>query len=152
MSKEQNENINWYDIWMKQSKNFYETSEKNLKELFANNTQMNPEEQMKLIQHWSDTLKNQWSHIQLNEQQKAYETYWKMINKMCLEANDRLVQKWMENIKENNPIKNTHDLYALWLDCCNEVYKKFMHSDAYQEAYGNMFNAAIDFWKKAFYK
>lgn len=155
MTKKNDEQVfenNWYDIWMKQSKDFYETAEKNFKDLFSKNTQVNPDEHIKLIHHWLDALKNQWANTHLNEQQKAYETYWKMMNKMCFDASDMLVQQWVKRVKENNPIKNTHDLYELWLNCCNDIYKKAINSHSYQDAYGDMLNAAIHFWKSALNK
>jgi hypothetical protein len=110
---------------------------------------MNPEDHMKVIHQWSENLKKQWNMTQLTEQQKVYENYWKMVHKMYVDAADMLVQQWTQRTKENNPVQNTHDLYSLWLQCCNTIYKQAMHSHSYQEAYGDMMNATINFWKSA---
>lgn len=141
----------WYDLWMKQSKEFFESANNNLKNMFDQEKEsyLNPEEHIKQIQEWLETLKNQWQFIQLNEQQKAYETYWKMMNKMCAEASDMMLSEWMKKTREHQPIKNIHELYELWLNCCNEIYTKAMHSKSYQEAYGEFMNAALKFWKSA---
>jgi hypothetical protein len=154
MSKNKEENTfdfnaNWYELWMKQSKEFFDSADKNLKGMFTQGSQVNPEEHMKQINLWMETLKNQWQFTQLNEQQKAYENYWRMLSKMCTDASDMMLQQWTQRSKENNPIKNIRELYELWLACCNEIYTKAMHSKSYQEAYGEFMNAAIHFWKSA---
>ncbi|MBX3708500.1 MAG: hypothetical protein KIT56_02370 [Gammaproteobacteria bacterium] len=140
---------NWYDIWMTQSREFFESANKNLKDIFAMGAAANPEEHMKQINLWLETLKNQWKFTQFNEQQKAYEDYWKIMEKMYVDASHMMVQQWMQRTKEKSPIGNIRELYELWLYCCNEVYTKSMHSKSYQEAYGEFLNAAIHFWKSA---
>jgi hypothetical protein len=154
MSKDKNKDkfnfdTGWYELWMKQSREFYDSAEKNLKEMFAPGASANPEENMKLVNQWLDSLKQQWQSAQLGEQQKAFENYWKMMMKMCMDATDMLVQQWTQRARENQPVKSVRELYDLWLNCCNEVYSKSMHSKSYQEAYGEFMNAAIHFWKSA---
>jgi hypothetical protein len=140
---------NWYDLWMKQSKEFFDTADKNLKDLFNKSTFPNPEDHLKQIQKWLDALKTQWQFTQLTDQQKMYENYWKMMSKMCSDASDMLVGQWIKRNREQDPIKNTRELYELWLNCCQEVYEKAMHSAAYQKAYGDFMNAALKYWKSA---
>jgi hypothetical protein len=154
MSKEKDKfdfNQNWYDVWMKQSKEFFDTAEKNLKGVF-NQDNLNPQDHMKQINDWMETLKNKWQAMHLDEQQKAYINYWNAMSKMSMDANEMMLKLWMQRSKEHNPIKNIPELYELWLNCCNEVYKNAMHSKSYQEAYGEFMNAAIQFWKSALNK
>ena len=143
---------NWYELWMKQSKEFYDSAEKNLKDIFSPGISTNPEDHMKLINQWLNLLKSQWQMEQFSEQQKALETYWKMMLKMNIDASDMMVQQWRQRSKDNNPINNIHELYNLWLNCCHEVYKNAMHSKPYQDTDGEFMNAAIHFWKSALSK
>lgn len=141
--------LNWYDLWMKQSKEFFTTADKNLHDIFHGDTFPNPEDHLKQIYKWLDALKNQWQFTQIKDQQKMAEDYWQMMASMCTEASDLLVKQWIQRYREDEPIKNTRDLYALWLDCCQEVYEKSMHSSAYQKAYGDFMNTALKYWKSA---
>lgn len=143
------DNRNWYELWMNQSKAFFESADKNLKDVFGQGAGANPEEHLKQIQQWLETLKNQWQVTQLTEQQKHYAEYWKTMSKMCSDANDMLLNQWIKRTREKHPIQNTHELYELWLNCCSEVYQKAMHSKSYQDAYGEFMNAALQFWKNA---
>jgi Poly(R)-hydroxyalkanoic acid synthase subunit (PHA_synth_III_E) len=142
-------NTNWYDLWMKQSKEFFDSADKNLKDVFGHGAAANPEDHLKQIQQWLETLKNQWQFAQLNEQQRAYETYWKSMMKMCSDASDKMLSEWIKRSHDNNPIKNVQELYELWLNCCHEVYQKAMHTKSHQEVYGEMMDAALKFWKSA---
>lgn len=137
----------WYDLWTKQSQEFFETADRNLKDMFGKNTFPNPEDHLKQIQKWLDSLKTQWQFTQLNEQQKMYENYWKMMSKMCSDASDMMVNQWIKRNREHDPVKNTRELYELWLNCCQEIYEKSMHSESYQKAYGDFMNSAIKYWK-----
>lgn len=148
-SKNMNFDTNWYDLWMKQSKEFFETADKNLQGVFGKGSSANPEDHLKQIQQWLDVWKNQWQFTQLNEQQKAFENYWKTMAKMCSDASDMMVAEWIKRSHEHNPIKNTRELYELWLSCCHEIYQKSTHSQAYQDTYGEFMNAALKFWKSA---
>lgn len=152
MSKENEKfefNTNWYDLWMKQSKEFFDSAEKNLQGMFKPGVQVNPQEHMEQINSWINSLKHQWQFTKLNDQQKAYENYWNVMTKMCTDASDMMMKQWMQRSKDNNPVRSVRDLYELWLNCCNEVYRSAMHSKSYQEAYGEFMNAAIHFWKSS---
>lgn len=140
-------NTNWYELWMKQSKEFFESANENLKGLFDTNASINPEDHLKQIRTWLDSLKSQWQFIQLNEQQKTYENYWKTMSQMCSDASDRMVEQWIKRSQEQKPVKDIRELYELWLNCCNEVYEKAMHSKSYQESYSEFMKAALKFWK-----
>lgn len=140
-------NIGWYELWMKQSKEFFETADKNLKDMFSKGTPVNPEEHMKQIRQWLDSLKNQWEFIQLSDDQKAMQTYWKNMTKMCLDASDKMLEEWIKRSREKDPVKSVRELYEIWLNCCHEVYQKSLQSKTYQDAYGEFMNAAFKFWK-----
>ena len=142
----------WYDIWLKQSKDFMATAEKSLKQIFDTNAYTHPQDYMEQIKHWQESLKKEWQHTQFQHQQKAVEDYWKWMMKMCSEATDKTVQDWMKAAKEQHPIKNIQELYALWLNCCHEVYQQSTSTASYQKAYGDMMNSALEFWKTAMKK
>ncbi len=145
-------NTEWYELWMKQSKTFFDITEKNLKNLFEKGGNLHPEDHMKEINVWLENLKKSWQWQPIEEQQKAYENYSKMMSKMWIDASDMLMQQWMLRTKEKQPIHSMRELYELWLNCCHEVYTKAMHSKSYQEAYGEFMNAAVHFWKSALSK
>lgn len=138
---------NWYELWMKQSKEFFESADKNLKEIFGKHSIANPEEHLKQVEQWLETLKKQWESSQLTKEQKAYQEYWKMMAKMYSDASDMMLQEWIKRSHHDNAIKNIRELYELWIQCCHSVYQKSLQSNAYQEAYGDFMNAAIKFWK-----
>lgn len=144
MQKEE-QSVNWYELWTKQSKDFFDTAEKNLKGAFEN-----PEENITQIRQWMETLKTQWQFMELNhEQQKIYSNYWKIIEKMCNEASELMLKQWIQRAHDDNPIKDSRDLYELWLSCCQEIYAKSMHSESYRKAYGEMMNSMLNYWKAA---
>jgi hypothetical protein len=169
-------NVNWYEIWMKQSKEFFDSANQHLSDIFTAHTQfnpqtqfdpqakfdphasfnskaqLNPQEQIKQFYAWLETLKNQWQVNQLGEAQKAQQNYWQAMQKMCLDAADLMLKQWMQRNQEDNPIKNVRELYEVWLNCCHEVYAQAMHSKDYQQAYGEFMNASIHFWKAALSK
>lgn len=138
---------NWYELWMKQSKEFFETADKNLKDLFGKNTSASPEDQLKQMQKWLEMWKGQWQCSPLTTQQKAFENYWKSMTKLCNDASEMMIKEWIKRSQDQNPIKNTRELYELWLSCCHDVYQKSTHSKDYQEAYGDFMNAALKFWQ-----
>ncbi len=142
-------NTNWYELWMKQSREFFSTAEKSLHDMFGTETLANPEENMDKIRQWQEMLKSQWSFLKLDEQQKAYENYWKTMGKMCNDACDMMVAVWIKRNQENKPVKNVHELYELWLNCCNEIYSKSMQTKNFQDVYGEFMNAALKYWKSS---
>lgn len=154
MSKDDKFNINtdWYELWMRQSKEFFESANKNLGDMFMKNDFAHPENHMKQIHAWLEALKSQWQFNPLNEQQKIYENYWKMMAKICNEASDMMVEQWLKRSQQQNPVKDMRELYELWLNCCHEMYQKSLQSKNMQEAYGNMMNAMMQFWRSSMHK
>lgn len=145
-------NINWYEIWMNQSKAFFETADQNLKGIFSDTTFSNPEEHLKQIHQWLENLKQQWEFSQLPDEQKAYHLFWQMLTNMFNEASDLMLKQWIKRTEENNPIKNIRELYELWLDCCHEIYQRSLRTKAYQDTYGEFMNSAFKFWQSALSK
>jgi hypothetical protein len=139
----------WYELWMKQSKEFFETAEKNFKGSIDQGSFPNPDEHMKQIQQWLDALKNQWQFVSLNEHQKVYEQYWKNMAKMCNDASLLMLEQWKKRTHEQKPIKDIYELYDLWLASCHEIYENAMRTKSYQEAYAEFMKAALKFWKSA---
>lgn len=142
-------NNEWYELWMNQSKLFFDVTNTHLKNLFTQGGNFQPQDHMKEIQDWIETLKKQGQANAFSEQLKAFPKYAEMMTQMYIQAADLLFQRWMSDNKEGQPITSIKDLYALWVDCCHEVYSKEMHSKSFQEAYGEFMNAAIHFWKSA---
>ena len=148
MDKDKNTDfINWYDLWMKQSKYFYESADKHLKDMFAKGALGNPEDHLKQVNEWLETLKKQWQFANLSEEQKAFANYWQTMSKMCSDGADLMMQQWIKRFQDKDPIKNTHELYELWLSCCHEVYQKSLQTKSYQDTYGEFMNTAMKFWK-----
>lgn len=145
--KKSDAHTDWYQMWSKQSKEFFETAEKNLQNLFAKGAVVKPEENLKQINQWVETMKTQWEFSQLTDEQKAYAAYWKMMAKMCNDASDLMVSEWIKRSRQENPINSIRELYELWLHCCQEIHEKAIHSKAYHEAYGDFMNNAFKFWK-----
>ncbi len=142
-------NTDWYESWMKQSKEFFDSANKNVKNVFPQDGFTTPDENLKQMNQWVEMLKKQWQMTQLMEQQKAFEAYLKMTTKMCNESADMLLEQWIKRSKEKNPVKSMQDLYELWVDCCKEIYKKSMTSKDFQQLYDQYMNAMLQFWKSA---
>lgn len=140
--------VNWYDIWTKQSKEFFETANDHLQDLFAKNAVLNPEDHLSQINAWLDHLKSQWGLASFNIEQESYQLYLTMMNKIFSEAAELMIKKWIKRTEDNVPIKNIVELYELWLACCHEAYQKSIYTKTHQEMYGDMMNSAIKFWKE----
>src|SRR3990167_4338553 len=137
----------WYALWMKQSKIFFDTANEKLHDLFSQEKLNHPEDHLKQIRLWLETLKNQWEMAKSHEQQKNVQAYWNMMMKMYQEASDLLLKQWIKRSQDENPIKSVRELYELWLNCCHETYQKSIRSKAFQDVYGEFFNAAVKYWQ-----
>lgn len=146
-NKQSDSNANWYEVWMQQTKTFFDSAEGNLAELFTSKAQANPDAYLAQMHAWLETLKKHWQFTALNEQQQATEKYWQAMSMMCCEASELMAKQWLQRAKENKPVKNIKELYELWLNACHEVYAKAMHSSAYQTIYGDLMNASIHYWQ-----
>ena len=139
----------WYELWMKQTKDFFDTANKSLKDLFAQGSPVDPQQHLKQIDEWLDSLKAQWQSTQLTTDQKAYEAYWKMMSKMYMEATDLMLAQWIKRTQDHQPVTSIRELYDLWLNSCHQVYQKSLQSKSYQDVYGELMNATLKFWKSA---
>lgn len=142
-------NTNWYELWMKQSKQFFEIAEKNFKDIFDTHDHSHTDDHFDKMQQWIDMLKQQWRFMQLHDQQKAYEAYWTLMGKMYSDAYEMLLQQCMQRKSEDNPVKNMREFYEIWLNCCHDVYERSMKSKMHQSAYGEFLNATLKYWKTA---
>ncbi len=140
-------NQNLYDMWMEQTKQFFNSADNNLQGLFSKNAFVDPQEHMQQIQKWLDTLQSQWNVMNLNQQQMPLQKYWKAMAEMSTEASELMLKEWIKRTKDDKPIKDVRELYDLWLSCCHEIYAKKIHQPDYQEMYGEFMNAAMTFWK-----
>jgi hypothetical protein len=139
----------WYELWMKQTKDFFETADKNLKDMFTKGSPADPSNHLKQIDEWLEALKAQWEKTPLTTDQKAYQDYWKMMSKMSSDAGDLMLAQWIKRTQDQNPVTSVRELYDLWLNSCHQVYQKSLQSKAYQDVYGEFMNAALKFWKSA---
>lgn len=147
MEDETKFNTDWYDLWMQQSKQFFTATEQNLNDILSKQHNFDPNQNMKQVQAWLDLLKQNWQAGAMFGQQKAFESYYNMMMKMYNESASMMMEQWKQRYQEQNPIKDTRELYELWLDCCNEVYQKNMKSNVYQQNFAEVINAMVKFWK-----
>jgi hypothetical protein len=149
MNKESQKDMyqEWYELWTKQSKAFFDSANENLQHLFSNHSQLKPEDQFEKMQEWLNQLKQQWQKQAFSSDQKNTAAYWSSTLQMFNEAAEQMLQKWAERQHNNDSIKNVHDLYELWLNCCHEVYQKSLKTSSYQETYTNLMNQALQYWK-----
>lgn len=145
--EEQNFYTNWYEHWLNQCKEFFISADKNLKEIFTEEAFLHPEENLQRMRDWVRFLKSQWDIANLTNEQKTQLMYWQMLYQMYNNAADLLIDHWLKRTRENNPIKSTHELYELWLDCCREVYEQSLRSKAYQDAVSEFMNTMFKAWK-----
>ncbi|HLB41910.1 MAG TPA: poly(R)-hydroxyalkanoic acid synthase subunit PhaE [Gammaproteobacteria bacterium] len=139
--------VDWYALWIKQSKTFFEASEKNFNGLFDKQTSLGSEEQVQLMRQCLDIFKQQWEFMQLTEEQKAHQVYLRLLKKMYSDASELMFDQWSNRLKQENPIKNINELLDLWLHCCQATYQNMLHSQSFQEAYNDWMNAALRFWE-----
>lgn len=137
----------WYKVWTEQSKEFFESADKNLKNLFGQPAAVDPSQHLNQINDWMNSLKQQWEFSRLTQEQQAYAEYWKKMLEMSKEASDQMLAEWIKRSKEGKPVQDVHELYELWLKSCHDIYQKSMQTKSYQEAYGEFMNAAMKFWK-----
>lgn len=135
---------NWYDLWMKQTKEFFASAEKNLADLFETT---NSQEQMKLFNLWLKNLKTQWNNIDLSKVQASDQNYWKTMMQWSMDACDLMAKEFAKQNKDDKPLKTIQELYELWLKCFNEIYQKSLQSQNYQAMYADFMKAAMKFWQ-----
>lgn len=138
---------NFYEMWMAQSKTFFETADKNLREMFGNDVYKHPEAHLDEINKWLDSLKAQWEQNQYLDGQKIYQDYWKFMHKLCHDAADTMMREWIKRSRDRHYVKNIHDLYELWLRSCSDSYKKSLESVNGHDTYAEFMNQAIKFWQ-----
>lgn len=137
----------WYDLWMQQSKQFFAATEQHLHDMFDKYQQFDPKQNTHQVQAWLDMLKQNWQAGVMGGQQKAFEMYYNMMMKMYNESANMMLEQWKQRYEEQNPIKNASELYELWLNCCNEVYKNNLNNNVYQQNFADMINTMAKFWK-----
>lgn len=145
--KQEQNYTDWYAMWMQQSKVFFDTANENLQTLFSKSQPFDPAAHMEKIELWLEELKKQWQLNAFNMQQKTSGDYFQMMFKMMNDATDLMLKQWVKKVNEQDAIRNIHDLYALWLNCCHETYQQYMHTKTFQEAYGEFMNKMFKFWK-----
>lgn len=136
--------VNWYKLWMKQSQEFFDSANKHLRDMFIKEKLANPADHIEMINAWLDSMKQHWSAYQ---KQKESEHYWELMQKIYSDAADLMLSQWMKRTREEHPIKNIHELYDLWLDCCHQMYQKKIKTKSYQEAYADFMDKALKFWE-----
>lgn len=151
MDTENQFNFNhWTELWMQQSKDFFETTNETIKNIFTKHSPVNPEEHLKQINQWLEQLKNQWRVIPFLGEQPPL--YWKMIANMYDQAANLTLERWIKRSREKNPINTINELYELWLNCCREECLKATESKAYQEAYAEFMKSTLQFWERTLSK
>ena len=139
--------MNWYKLWMKQSQEFFDSANKHLRELFARGEPVNPADHVEKINAWLETLKLNWSAASITNEHKDQAYCWNVMQTIYSNAADGMTAQWIQRTQENNPIKNTHELYELWLKSCQEMYQKMLSTKTYHETYSEFMNKALKFWE-----
>ena len=137
----------WYDVWMQQSRTYFESADEHVKELFAQNVFAKPEENLKDINKWLESLKSRWERTQGMGGEDNFHPYWKMVSKMYQDAADLMLKEWIKRSHGTHPVNGIHDLYELWLSSCHQVYQQTLHTKMYQDMYGDLMSAAAKFWQ-----
>ncbi|EKD71979.1 MAG: hypothetical protein ACD_46C00041G0003 [uncultured bacterium] len=141
--------INFYEIWMNLSKQFYQSANENLQHIFSQEKKFEPENHIEMIQQWLNSIRDQWLNHSFGNNENQYQKHWQFMIKIYNESADLFLRQWIKQTQDQKPITNIQDLYELWLSSCNEIYRKSLHTAAYQEIYGEMMNAALKFWNIA---
>jgi hypothetical protein len=138
----------WYELWMQQSTQFFESAQTHLQSLFSQTETLDPEKCQQQIQQWLTIMKQQWA-MAASTVQPQYQPYTNMMISVCTSAADLLMNEWKRRAKSENPVTDIRELYELWLDCCQTEYKKALHTASVHEAYSDMLNSALKIWKTA---
>lgn len=140
-------NSYWYDIWEKQSQQFFTLTKQHLQACF-DKEDFNIQEHFTQIQAWFNDLKQQWLSSLQTQEKNSYQEYADLINNIFNNAAELMLKKWEKKNKTSDPIKNMVELYALWLDCCHHACQKAQQTKTYQALYGDIMNSAMQFWKE----
>lgn len=137
-----------HDIWLKQSKQFFEQSLPLLDQYFA--TPAADEEQAlfaldEMIYYFKAQIKTQQSFFNFLPpisvtQQAVFPKYFSLLSEMTDEAVDLLHEKMRAKIKKNTSPQSLRDFYELWLECGEEIYEKWLHTDKFLAAFGEIMN------------
>lgn len=143
-----NQTTDWYELWMQQSKTFFDSAHEQLKKFQEKDLFSDPKKHSAEIEEWVKQLQELWeTKIPPHDDNNPYEKYWHLMQTMCNEATELMVKEWMQRSSHQNKITSIRELYELWLDCCQEVYNKTTRDKIYQDAYGEFLNAAFDYWQ-----
>jgi class III poly(R)-hydroxyalkanoic acid synthase PhaE subunit len=78
--------------------------------------------------------------------QRAQEEYVNLFNKIGLHALDLLRDKIKAKSQAGESFDSLKAVYELWLNCGEEAYAKFVHSEEYCKVYSNLINSLMA-WK-----
>ena len=83
-----------------------------------------------------------YTRLWLDSQRKNQE-YNSAIQRVGKETVERLVQKMIAMSEQKESLDSMREVYDLWVDCAEEAYADFAHSDEYQKVYGSMANSLM---------
>lgn len=141
--------FDWYGLWTKQSKNYFDAVEKNFNKLFVKEKSSTIEEQLQMMQQCLEMFKQQWEQIHSSQNDQAHQVYFKMLQKMYNDACELMFEQWSNRLKQNDPVQNIKELYELWLHCCQATYQNTLHSKSFQDANEDWMKAGMRFWEMA---
>lgn len=136
----------WYELWLKQNKAFFNSANENLQHYFKQQNPFDPTEHMELIERWLGDLKKQWKTMTEQKQENAAD-YFLQMNRMLTDASDLMLKNWINHSREHGYIDNIQDLYNLWLHCCEQTYPKYTNAKDFEKGYGDFMNCMIKYWK-----
>lgn len=135
-----------HEIWLKQSQQFFEQSLPLLDQFFSS-PYADEEKALfaldEMIYYFKAQIKSQHSlfhflpPIDLSKQAR-FPKYFAMLADMTDEAVNLLHEKMRAKIKKKTVPQSLRDFYELWLECGEEVYQKWLHTDKFLAAFGEI--------------
>ena len=141
----------WQAFWFKQSKQFFDTANEHLKDIFKEKS-VDPNDYLDEINEWLADFQKKWQATFTDLSSSEPISYLTTLNKIFNQTTKLFIKKWAKKNKGKNPIENMIGLYELWIASCQEAFKKYQETEDYQNAYAELIHSAIQFWKTNSFK
>lgn len=143
--------VHGHEVWLKQSKQFFEKSLPLLDYYFAR-SYVSEEEALfgldEMIYYFKAHINSEQSFFNFIPQisasnQQTFPKYFSLLSTMTDEAVNLLHEKMREKIKKQQAPQSLRDFYELWLECGETVYQKWLHTEAFLSVFGEMMNGMV---------
>jgi|GEM_PF-4713645 len=140
--------LSGHEVWLKQSKQFFEQSLPLLDRFFSSSFTDVDKALFALdemIYYFKAQIKSQGIFFHFippisSQHQGDFPQYFSLLSDMTDEVVDLLHEKMREKIKNNSSPQSMREFYELWLECSDQVYQKWLHSDKFLSAFGEIMN------------